>query len=296
MKLAPITADFGQFVYPEAGETLADVRTEWLREHLAAPKGGLLMFRGFSAEQTSFVRFTESFGQGFLVHHNGDGRDYIDGDRTLATVAKSNKPIDFHIEMASNPVKPDVLWFFCLAPALRKGRIGFVDGRVVLANLTSRTRAEIQSKKLRYEFRNLPPEIWRPVWNKLVGERARSPRRILGLIGQFGSHYGVDCAAIVDDQLSFDYTVEAIYRAPLCGEEVFACGLLDNPRRTLMGDGSAVERAVLIEVAQATYQNAVWFDWQVGDLAVVDNTRVMHSREAFEDTQRKVLVRYSALR
>jgi alpha-ketoglutarate-dependent taurine dioxygenase len=295
--MEPISGDFGLLIQPSEGETFADVQGSWILELLASREGGLLLFRGFDVDERAFVRFTEKFGTDFLVHHNTEGRDYVGNDMTVATVAKSNKPIDFHIEMASNPIRPDVLWFYCVAPAVRKGRIGFVDGRVVLENLTTRTRTDLQSRGFKYEFRQLPPEIWRPVWLAIAGEHNVAPRRVLRLIGRFGRRFGVSGATIDKaDRISLDYAVNPIYLAPLCGEEVFACGLLDNPRRTLMGDGSQVERAAYIEVAQATYQNAVWLDWRAGDVAIVDNTRVMHSREAFEDTQRRVLIRYSALK
>lgn len=109
-----------------------------------------------------------------------------------------------------------------------------------------------------------------------------------------GAALGVTGVTLNDrDELGFDYVSAPIYTAPLSGLQVFAGGLLDNPGGTLMGDGSPVERSICIDVTQASYQNAVWIAWQAGDIVVVDNTRVMHAREAFDDSARRVLIRYS---
>jgi alpha-ketoglutarate-dependent taurine dioxygenase len=292
MNTFPISQDFGLWIEAESDNTLAGLDKTWVFERLAT--NGLLLFRGFAGDERDFIQLTERWGSGFLVHHNKDGRNYIDDDLTIATVAKSKKPIDFHTEMASNPVKPDVLWFYCVAPAVRKGRIGFVDGRTVLKNLTDRTRKVLQDSGFKYSFNKLPQNIWQPVWSNVVGPHRADLSRAERLMRRLGRDRGVFNVQLDDDGLlSFEYAVAPIFRSPLSGQEVFACGLLDNPKRTFMGDGKPVERDVLVEVIQATYQNAVWVDWQSGDLAIVDNTRIMHSREAFEDDQRKVLVRYS---
>jgi hypothetical protein len=298
MRIEPLSDGFGSIIYPETiGESIASIDHDWLKAALKDPSsGGLLLFRGFDADCDRFLRFTESGGTRFLVHHNGEGRNYVDGDPTFATVAKSNKPIDFHLEMASNPIKPDVLWFLCEAPSLWRGRIGFADGRAVLKGLTQRTRKLIEEKGFLYRFDSIPFSIWNPSVKALIGAKAENLDLVRRLLRRNGHRFGVSNAVIsADGTLSMEYRVAPIYVAPFCGEEVLACGLLDNPNRTLFGDGMAVDRASYLEVAQSTYQNSVWLDWQAGDVAVVDNTRVMHAREAFEDDQRRVLIRYSNL-
>lgn len=296
MKVEPITEDFGTWVRPEGAETVDAL--DWPAALELLTRRGLLILRGFSLDEHGFRRFTEQCGRRFMVHHNVEGRDYVDGDRSFATVAKSQKPIDFHIEMASSPARPAALWFFCVQPSADRGRIGFVDGARVLTSFTGRSARLLRDHGLCYQLRDLPREIWRPVW-----DAARDPGaerdRIARWMKRAGALLGISgWSTNEDDRASFDYRVPAIYRAALSGRDVFACGLLDNPRRTLLGtpEPTPVPREVLIEAYQAVYQNAVWLDWRAGDLAIVDNTRVMHAREAFEDPARRVLVRYSELR
>jgi alpha-ketoglutarate-dependent taurine dioxygenase len=70
--------------------------------------------------------------------------------------------------------------------------------------------------------------------------------------------------------------------------------LLDSPDAYQFEDGTKPETPSIVEVSQVVHQNAVWLGWQPGDLVVADNTRMMHAREAFEDSHRRILVRYSA--
>jgi alpha-ketoglutarate-dependent taurine dioxygenase len=296
MRIEPLGATFGHVLTPSgARESLPDLGTGRIRELLADRRGGMILFRGFDATERAFHDFTKAHGRKFLIHHNVEGRDYIGPDRSFATVAKSQRPIDFHLEMASNPVKPKVLWFYCVAPALRNGRIGFADGGAVLDKLTRRTRDRLQ-EGLVYRYQGLPPAIWQPVW----GGAARScavttaAALMLRVARRMGSRNGVSSLTLDAQQnLSFSYQVACIFRSEFSGVPVCASGLLDNAHRTLLGTGELVPQDVVIEVAQATYQNAVWIDWRAGDIAVLDNTRILHAREAFEDSQRRVLVRYS---
>ena len=100
--------------------------------------------------------------------------------------------------------------------------------------------------------------------------------------------------AMNNSVLTFAY--RAIRPSRLSGVTTFCCGILDSPEVYSFDDGSRPETPSIVEVSQAAHQNAVWLDWQPGDLLAIDNTRVMHAREAFEDPNRRILVRYSALR
>lgn len=293
MQITSLSEQFGLLLRP-GGTALQDVPGDWLRTALASRAGGVMLLRGFGADVDGFVAFTEKLGSGFLVHHNIGNRDYVNGDQSLATVNKDCHAIDFHTEMASSPIKPDMLWLHCVAPARRRGRIGFVDGHKVLSDLSGRTRARLEAHGFRYRYRDLPAALWRPVWGRAVGVLEQERGAMLRQLALHGAAVGVTGVTLNDrDELGFDYVSAPIYTAPLSGLQVFAGGLLDNPGGTLMGDGSPVERSICIDVTQASYQNAVWIAWQAGDIVVVDNTRVMHAREAFDDSARRVLIRYS---
>ena len=63
----------------------------------------------------------------------------------------------------------------------------------------------------------------------------------------------------------------------------------DLPRQVYYGDGTRIEDAVVAEISALYEQQAVRFQWQAGDVIVVDNMLVAHARDPFEGA-RKVLV------
>jgi hypothetical protein len=294
MRIDALADGFGLLGRPTEKMNLSDIPKGWVIEQLSRSDGGLLLLRGFDADIDAFRQFTEAYGGEFLVHQNLEIRDYIGGDKTFAMVHPGKDAIDFHIEMASNPIKADVLWLHCVNPALQRGRIGFADGKKVLSKLTARTRARIEAGGFMYRFVGVPPAAWKPLWQALMGELPDDAGRLYEQVLQYGAQNGVSDIVMDDrEQLSFNYYHRPIRRSKFSDVPVFVSGLLDSPGNTLMSDGLAVDQHIRLEVTQACYQDAVWIDWQAGDVAVIDNTRVMHAREAFEDDQRRVLIRYS---
>jgi alpha-ketoglutarate-dependent taurine dioxygenase len=61
------------------------------------------------------------------------------------------------------------------------------------------------------------------------------------------------------------------------------------PYNTYYGDGSAIEVEVLNRIREAYQLETVSFDWQRGDILMVDNMLVAHGRESYEG-ERKIAV------
>jgi hypothetical protein len=287
-----LTPKFGIVLEAEPGDELNRIETAQIREWLLERHGGVVLFRGFPATEESFRSFTERHGTEFVVHHNLMARDYVKGDPTLATVNKGDYAIDFHNEMASDPISPDVFWMFACNPARAKGRTGLVDGAVVASELTPKTRRLFSEKPFLFECNRLPRSLWGAL---LPGRTSR--QQVSEWLSSTGAKRGVTHFEFDDeDQLSFRFGYHAIRRSRLSGITAFCCGILDSPETYRFDDGSSPDSPFIVEVSQAAHQNAVWLDWRQGDLVIIDNTRIMHAREAFDDADRRILVRYSALR
>jgi len=67
------------------------------------------------------------------------------------------------------------------------------------------------------------------------------------------------------------------------------CEEADLPRHTYYGDGTPIEDSVLEQIREAYQSAAVRFDWQAGDVLMLDNMAVCHGREVFVGP-RKILV------
>lgn len=288
----PLTAQFGRILEAEPGDTLDQIQTSDIRDLLLAETGGAILFRGFHPTEETFKAFTEKHGTDFVVHHHLMSRDYVAGDRTFATVNKGDYAIEFHNEMASNPVSPDLFWMLAFTPARHRGRTGLADGVAAARDLTSKTRAHFSEKPVLFEYAHLPKSHW----GSLVPGRTERPE-VEAWLSSVGKQRGVtEYAFDADDNLSLKFSFGAIRKTRLSGLTAFCCGLLEAPEAYKFVDGSSPAEDCVVEVRQVIYQNAVWLDWQAGDVVLVDNTRVMHSREAFDDPDRRILVRYSALR
>ncbi len=61
------------------------------------------------------------------------------------------------------------------------------------------------------------------------------------------------------------------------------------PNNTYYGDGSQIEPEVLEEIRVAYQQEKIMFPWQQGDLLMLDNLSIAHSRTPFVG-KRKVVV------
>ena len=63
----------------------------------------------------------------------------------------------------------------------------------------------------------------------------------------------------------------------------------DLPRNVYYGDGTPIEDSVVAEISEIYQQQAVRFQWQTGDVVLLDNMMTAHARDPFEGT-RKILV------
>jgi alpha-ketoglutarate-dependent taurine dioxygenase len=63
----------------------------------------------------------------------------------------------------------------------------------------------------------------------------------------------------------------------------------DLPRNVYYGDGTPIEDSVVAEISEIYNQLAVRFQWQAGDVILLDNMITAHARDPFEGT-RKILV------
>lgn len=287
-----LTEKFGHILEAEPGDSLDQIETSQIRDLLLAEAGGAILFRGFGPTEETFKSFTEKHGNDFVVHHHVMARDYVAGDLTFATVNKGDYAIEFHNEMASNPVSPDLFWMLACRPASRRGRTGLSDGVAVARDLTNITRAHFSEKPVQFEYAQLPKSHWGAL---VPGRTERAD--VEAWLSSVGKQRGVtEYAFDADENLSLKFSFGAIRTSRLSGLTAFCCGLLEAPAAYKFVDGSMPAEDCVTEVRQVIYQNALWLDWQAGDVVLVDNTRVMHSREAFEDPQRRILVRYSGLR
>lgn len=255
----------------ERGEQLshcdpADV-VALLREH------GCVFFSGFRATLDEFTEFTARFG------YCADPRE--------VHYPPGGEPLGFHAEDAYNPYRPDAIWFLCLFEGSDGGApTGVIDGVRLLAELDSQWQDFCSSHELRFD-RHWAPGTWQAA---VGGDRRDEVSAVLDTLPGLRHHYLADG------------TLCTSYRAPLVvvtpgGAESFSNTVLQAVTEPTfygmsLADGSPVPEELVAEANRLALAQELPLGWRAGELAVIDNSRMMHRRAEYTGTDRDLRARH----
>lgn len=284
-KVTPISPEFGLLIEGDGHTSLDSVDLIPYFNKFSTKEGGALLFRGFKSNIKVFRNVTEKYGKNFkIAHTNLNDREYPDMDYSLATVNNGFEAIDFHTE-TNIPYNVDIFWMYCIQPAKEKGRTGIVDGIKVLNELTQRTRKHFEEEGGYWSVSSISQSEWQLFFPEMSIDQMK--QHLSGL----ENVYAVELDE--NNALSFRFKQPPINKTAFCQLNAFIARILDWPEHVLRRDGTKYPKDIITEINQAVYKHAIWINWQPGDFLIVNNTRVMHAREAFEDPERRLLVRYS---
>ncbi|MEW9555166.1 TauD/TfdA family dioxygenase [Nonomuraea sp. NPDC050783] len=281
----------------------------WLRENREKVEAlllrhGAVLLRGFHGGSVEKFDQAASALCDTLFREYGDLPKEGESDRVYkSTPYPEDLSILFHNESSHLPRWPMRQFFSCVVAPLTGGQTPIVDCRTVLDRMRPELAEEFATRKLRY-VRNF----------------------IEGVDVSWSRFYGTDDPAEVErkcaeEGTSFEWTPEgdlrtsrqadAVLRHPTTGERVFFNQLalhhpsaLDPetrsslaelggedgmPRNVFWGDGGVIDDAVVAEVRELMDREAVAFTWHEGDVLVIDNMLVAHSRSPFTGP-RKIVV------
>ena len=258
--------------------------------------GGLLL-RDFNVRDVSafeqFVRDTSS--EMLAYRERSSPRSQVSGNIYTSTDYPAGKRIFLHNENSYQHVFPLKIFFFCVIPPAQGGQTSIADCRQVLRRISAETRARFEAKGGWMLVRNFRDDLglpWPTVFqteNKSEVEqyctgagitwewrgnllRTRQVRPVVAQHPYTGEEVWFNHATFF--HLS---TLEPAVRQALVAEY----GEEDLPNQTYYGDGSPIEPPVLDELRDAYQQATVIFDWQHGDILMLDNMLVAHGRETF---------------
>jgi alpha-ketoglutarate-dependent taurine dioxygenase len=280
----------------------AQVRREFLGEELF--EHGAILFRGFAVSSVAeFERFATALCPELFGEYGDLPREAIGGKVYGSTPYPSDQPILFHNESSHMHRWPMKIWFYCVQPAECGGETPIVDCREVYRRLEPNLRRAFSGKGLMY-VRNYVEGL-DVSWQTFYGTDVRS--RVEELCRQAGTEF----EWIRDNGLRTRQRCPAVVRHPQTGEMSFfnqlqlhhvSCldpdvrsslsGLVreeDLPRTVYYGDGSRIEDSVMEEISGIYRETAVAFPWQAGDVLMLDNISVAHSRNPYVGA-RKIVV------
>ncbi len=272
-------------------------------ETLLRRHGGLVLRNFGITTPADFEAFAEALQPG-LYGAYGDLPKKEGGRNTYrSTPFPERQMILYHNESAHLDRWPRKQWFFCELPSAIGGCTPIVDCRELYRRLPADVAQKFEQRGLLYVrtfLQNLDVS-WQHFFK--TEDRAEVEARC-----EAG---GIDYAWLGDDELQTRTRAPAVIVHPLTGERSFfnqvqlhhifclepdvrrdlldMLGLERMPRNVYYGDGTPIEDEVMELLGRLYEECAVRFDWQQGDVVMLDNMIAAHARDPYEGP-RKIVV------
>jgi alpha-ketoglutarate-dependent taurine dioxygenase len=299
--------DLGAVVQaPPAAPDLAD----WLAEQggaveALAARHPVVLLRGFTAaDDAAFARARDALiPEPADYTYRSTPRTAVGEGILTATEYPASEEILLHCENAYQRRWPMRLVFCCRTPAATGGQTPVADIRRVTARLDPALVDEFERRGIRY-VRNYQPGFdldWTTVFQ--TDDKAE--------VEAFCRANDIGFEWLDEARLRTWQTCQGVARHPRTGERLwfnqahlFHVSALDPemradmldifgpeglPRDARFGDGAEIDDAQLDAVRAAYLAERRQFDWQAGDVMIVDNMRAAHARRPFTGTRRVLL-------
>ncbi|MFD6885331.1 TauD/TfdA family dioxygenase [Streptomyces sp. NPDC059957] len=278
----------GLLVEPGEGQDLTAIDPAELRELLST--AGFLLLRGFGADMASFTTLVQNTSSSTTLD---PARDFY--SEVAQKVDAGLDEVGLHTENGNSPFRAHLAWFFCEKAATTGSQTTVCDGYRVWDALSDEARAAFGSEDLVYSRYVAEPQ-WRAMAHHLTGK----PAEDIHVSELEALAASVPGTVVTPDP---DGGVHYAFRTPAAGPTLFGERLsfansilgpsfnYEKPRITF-ADSGEIPADLLDEITRTTASLTENLDWRDGDVAVIDNTRVMHGRRAITDPDRTI---YNAL-
>ena len=254
---------------------------------------GAIVFRG-SLGFDEYLDITNAFCTDFLPYLGGSnhGRELVDEDAQIMTApgGANNHAIAMHGEMYYQQTRPDLLFFQCHTPARRDGETLLADGCRVFSEMGGALRDGLAERRVTYHRRR-DERVWTRLYRTSDREVLRS----------YCAQMSVDARFDDDGCLWTRFTDAASHRsrggAPAFINNVLTFGLQalrceGQPFSWVTyDDGQPIPAEILLEAERLVAGLVQPIRWRRGDVLIVDNARMLHGRNAFDDPERRILLR-----
>lgn len=275
MNISTLGEGAGKLVSCENGEAILSLDLITIRNLFKS--SGLLLFRGFEMSECLFPSFVSPFTSQFLRDDYGNSKTPDPTGGYVQSVTLGSKPIELHCENALSAERPDILWFYCAQPALKDGQTTFCDGVAVWERLSREVKNLFLAKKVKYSI-TVPRAMY-------LNKNAEIVLRI-GTLKFAGTTYRFND----DDSLTVEYVVSAVNKTRYGTQLAFANSVTGPypSYKTTFEDDSPIPFAAMQEIKQLHQNLTQNIPWQAADVVMIDNSRFLHGRRAFEDKQRRI--------
>ncbi|MGM1058475.1 TauD/TfdA family dioxygenase [Saccharothrix sp. Mg75] len=286
-------------ITPAAGEVgdaaavaaLRPAVRERLLEH------GAVLLRGFSVDDVDGFDATVRAlaGPPLTYHERSSPRSTIKGQVYTSTDYPEAEEIFLHNENSYQAAWPMNLFFYCVRPPTTLGATPLADTRRVLASIDPAVREEFAARGWTV-VRNYTNAFGLP-WDQVFNTDDRAE------VTAYCARNGVEAEWLDGGGLRTTARRRAVHHHPTTGEAVWfnhltffhvttlaedVCAGLramladeDLPTNTYYGDGGTIPDDVVAHLRECYRAATRRFDWERGDVLMVDNMLSSHGREPF---------------
>jgi alpha-ketoglutarate-dependent taurine dioxygenase len=306
-----MTPSFGAvFRATQAGESPAvlDTCADALREALR--DSGAILVRGFDFDLAGFEAFCSLFGSRVVVHPGTALGGRVRVTESIATVDSGVRAFPWHAELSYTPQRPDLIGFACDRPSAKGGETFLTDGCAIADRLSEDGRA-VATQRVRYRYVRAK-EAWAITFDG-AGSRADVERVLRNRASRLrpGDELGWRFSRLGERAVTIEFTTPILSSVRWSDRRAFCNHVIwherrrrDHPSHPLdlrrflwppggvaLADGGRLPVEAVAEFERVADAEAYAIEWQKGDVAVVDNSRVMHARGDVLDASRRILAR-----
>jgi len=299
MLIQPMSEKLGVYFSPSDDEGLMDIDTGKVIDLIK--ESGAVLFKGFHADVDRFDAFSGRFSDDYMDNKgSGSYRETVDQghDGTIQNTAyvygvdqQRTFGLPLHADRSYVKSQPVILWFMCARHATGGGGETLAcDGVKVCEGLSEPTRNLLTSQRLMY-VRHYTEEEWKLLYHT----------DDLADVERYCAENDMRLSVNSDRSIKTEYLKPAIVETRWGGHKSFCNSMLivlwqeEGLKRTSsvvrLEDGSKIPAEVVREIEAVSEACTVELPWWDGDLIMIDNTRVLHGRRAFNDQKRAILIR-----
>ncbi|GLW71409.1 hypothetical protein Kpho02_37080 [Kitasatospora phosalacinea] len=277
----------GKVISPVGGTTLGDLDPAAVIGLLA--ESGFLLLRGFGPDLSDFSAFVKAHSDRITLD---PARSFHGGD-VAQKVDAGTAAVGLHLENGNSPFGPDLTWFLCEKAASSGSQTTVCDGYRVWDGISERARELFAAQDIVYT-RSVEEAKWKAfVVHQLEGRKSVEEITFDDITALTAGQRGSDITLNEDGSISYSYRVGAAHPT-LFGtrlawaNSIFGPSYNYEPPKITFADGSDLPQWLLDELLALTEEVTEDLEWQDGDIALIDNTRVMHGRRAILDPDRTI--------